>query len=55
MWWFDLERKYQQWQQGNLTYINRYMEFVELIARENNSQLDIILQELEKYPWFRKP
>ena len=55
MWFFNLERKYQQWQQGNPNYKARYMDFVELISHEYNLSINAVLEELQKYPWFKRP
>lgn len=45
---------YQQWIQGNDSYIVRYMEFVRIIARMNNESEEETLKMLEKTDWFEK-
>jgi ClpP class serine protease len=46
---------YQQWQQGNEDYLYRYMDFAELVARNNNMTVDAVMRELQKYYWFKRP
>jgi hypothetical protein len=46
---------YQQWCQGNEDYLYRYMDFVELVARQNNMNVDTMMKELQKYYWFQRP
>jgi hypothetical protein len=46
---------YQQWCNGNEDYVYRYMDFVELVAIQNNMRVDAIMRELQKYYWFKMP
>lgn len=55
MWEKHLLSMYQQWCQGNNNYLYRYMDFVELVARQNNMTVDATLFELNKYFWFKRP
>lgn len=55
MWEKHLQSMYQQWQQGNEDYLYRYMDFAELVARQNNMTVDAALFELNKYFWFKRP
>jgi len=50
-----LQCMYQQWCQGNEDYLYRYMDFVELVARQNNMNVDTMMKELQKYYWFQRP
>lgn len=43
---------YQQWQQGNQEYIQRWADFVELVARETKQSQDEVMRELQKTYWF---
>jgi hypothetical protein len=49
-----LELMYQQWIQGNEAYLHRWVDFVELVAKETNVAQDVIVRELEKTYWFKK-
>jgi hypothetical protein len=31
------------------------MDFVELVARQNNMNVDTVMRELQKYYWFKRP
>ncbi len=55
MWERHLLSMYQQWQQGNEDYLYRYMDFAELVARNNNMTVDAVMRELQKYYWFKRP
>ena len=55
MWEKNLHNMYQQWCQGNEDYLYRYMDFVELVARQNNMNVDAVMRELQKYYWFKRP
>ena len=55
MWERHLQCMYQQWCQGNEDYLYRYMDFVELVARQNNMNVDSMMRELQKYYWFKRP
>jgi hypothetical protein len=55
MWEQHLHHMYQQWIQGNEDYMYRYMDFAELAAGRNNITADAVLQELQKYHWFKLP
>ena len=46
---------YQQWCQGNESYSHRYMDFVELVAKQQNISADAVMRELQKYYWFKRP
>lgn len=48
-----LHHMYQQWIQGNEDYMLRYMDFVKLVAGHNNANADAVMQELQKYHWFK--
>lgn len=50
-----LENIYQQWQQDNPDYVNRYMDFVKIVSRINNTSDEESLRLLESTYWFRKP
>jgi hypothetical protein len=50
----QLELMYQQWIQGNDEYTVRWVDFVELAAREMNTTQDEIMRELQKTYWFKK-
>lgn len=50
-----LEHIYQQWSNGNYDYIERYMDFVKLVAKMYNYSLDESLAFLDDTPWFRRP
>jgi hypothetical protein len=50
-----LQSMYQQWQQDNDQFIEDWLTFVELAAREYRTNEDIIIRELQKYSWFRWP
>ena len=55
MWERHLQCMYQQWCQGNENYLYRYMDFVELVAGQNNMNVDSMMRELQKYYWFKIP
>jgi len=55
MWEKHLHNMYQQWCQGNEDYLYRYMDFVEFVARQNHINVDAMMQELQKYNWFKMP
>lgn len=55
MWERHLQCMYQQWCNGNEDYVYRYMDFVELVAIQNNMRVDAIMRELQKYYWFKMP
>jgi len=55
MWERHLQCMYQQWCQGNENYLYRYMDFVDLVARQNNMNVDSMMRELQKYYWFKIP
>lgn len=55
MWEKHLHSMYQQWCQGNEDYQIRYMDFVNLVACQNNKNADATLQELQRYHWFKRP
>jgi hypothetical protein len=55
MWERHLQSMYQQWCQGNNGYLYRYLDFVELVASQNNMNSDNVLQELQNYSWFKRP
>ena len=46
---------YQQWSNCNENYIERYMDFVKLVAKMYNYSLEESLAFLEDTTWFRKP
>jgi len=45
---------YQQWQQGNDNYIERYMDFVSMVARIFNYTTEEVLVLLENTSWFKQ-
>ena len=51
----SLHHMYQQWQQGNEKYIERYMDFVRLVTKIFNYSDEEVLTILEKTTWFKKP
>jgi hypothetical protein len=55
MWERHLLSMYQQWQQGNEDYLYRYMDFVEYVAQQQNTPVDAVMRELQKYYWFKRP
>ena len=55
MWEKHLLMMYQQWQQGNEDYIYRYMDFAEYVAHQQNTTVDAVMRELQKYYWFKYP
>ena len=55
MWERHLQCMYQQWCQGNENYLYRYMDFVDLVAGQNNMNVDSMMRELQKYYWFKRP
>jgi hypothetical protein len=46
---------YQQWCQGNEDYVYRYLDFAEFVARQHNINVNIAINELKKYHWFKYP
>lgn len=55
MWERHLLSMYQQWQQGNEDYLYRYMDFAEYVAQQQNTTVDAVMRELQKYYWFKRP
>jgi len=51
----SLHHMYQQWQQGNDNYIERYMDFVSMVARIFNYTTEEVLVLLENTSWFKRP
>jgi hypothetical protein len=45
---------YQQWMQGMNDYAHRWLDFVEMAARANDTTADEIMRELQKCYWFNK-
>jgi hypothetical protein len=50
-----LQIMYQQWQQDNDYFIDDWLKFVELAAREYRTSEDTVIRELQKYSWFHWP
>lgn len=50
----QLEIMYQQWVQENDRYVERWIDFVEMVARDHYTTADQIMKELQKCYWFRK-
>ena len=53
MWEKHLHHMYQQWCQGNEDYMYRYMDFAKFAAGHNHMNVDAMLNELQKYSWFK--
>lgn len=50
----ELQLMYQQWCQGNDDYNFRWLDFVEMAARQFNQPESEVLRELQKHYWFVK-
>ena len=50
----ELQQMYQQWCQGNDQYDFRWLDFVEMAARQFNQPESEVLRELQKHYWFVK-
>ena len=50
----ELHKMYQAWQQGNDHYVKDWFYFAQYAARINNTTTDVILNDLQKYQWFKK-
>ena len=48
----NLQHQYQAWIQGNKDYIANWSKFAEWAAVQNNTTVDRVLKELERYSWF---
>ena len=48
-----LEHIYQQWSHGMSNASDRWIEFIELAARQTGSAQDEVMRELQKYSWFK--
>jgi curli biogenesis system outer membrane secretion channel CsgG len=47
-----IEIMYQQWQQGNEDYVRRWVDFVEMAAKQTqHTQLELVTA-LQKTNWF---
>ena len=55
MWETNLVCMYQQWCQGNDDYLYRYMDFVEMVAKNQHMNVDDVMREMQKYHWFKRP
>lgn len=51
----NLQHMYQAWLQGNDNYVRDWAKFVEWASSMNNTPADIIMQELQKCYWFKRP
>ena len=47
-----LEHIYQQWAHGMSNAGARWIEFVELAARQTGQSQDAVMRELQKHSWF---
>ena len=47
-----LEHIYQQWAHGMSNASARWIEFVELAARQTGQSQDAVMRELQKHSWF---
>jgi hypothetical protein len=43
---------YQQWMQGNENYLEDWVNFVELVAKDFRIHEDEAIRRLQKYSWF---
>ena len=50
----ELQIMYQQWCQGNNDYGFRWVDFVEMAARQFKQPESEVLRELQKHYWFVK-
>ena len=50
----ELQQMYQQWCQGNEDYNFRWLDFVEMAARQFKQPESEVLRELQKHYWFVK-
>lgn len=50
----ELHKVYQAWQQGNEHYVRDWLYFAQWAAGLNNTSTDVMLNELQKYHWFKK-
>ena len=48
-----LEHIYQQWAHGMSNASARWIEFVELAARQTGQSQDAVMRELQKHSWFQ--
>jgi len=51
----ELKHMYQSWQQGQQDYVLDWFRFVEWAAAWNKTSTDVMLQELQRYQWFKGP
>lgn len=49
---YNLEEMYRAWQQGNENYIQDWVHFVEMAAREARVTNAEMMRELQRYHWF---
>ena len=47
-----LETMYQQWQQGNENYVERWVDFIEMAEKQTHSTQYEIVTALQKTKWF---
>jgi hypothetical protein len=50
----QLEMMYQQWIQDNASYAHRWLEFVEMAAKQTSSSQQEIIDALLTTYWFKK-
>jgi hypothetical protein len=50
----ELQLMYQQWCQGNEDYGHRWLDFVEMAARQFKQPESEVIRELQKHYWFVK-
>lgn len=47
-----IQKHYQQWCDGNEEYRRRWYDFVELAAKDNNTTVESMMNELKQQRWF---
>ena len=48
-----LQTMYQQWAHGMSNASARWLDFVEMAARQTGCQQDAVMRELQKHSWFQ--
>ena len=51
---YYLKNIYDQWRQDNDAYAERWLDFVEMIAKEYNTTGDEVMRVLQTCMWFRR-
>ena len=49
-----LEMMYQQWMQGNDYYASQWLDFAQLAANYNRTNIEEVLEVLNTCQWFKK-